>query len=218
MLYKKYRTKTDKITCSHCKKSGHIIDNCYALHGKPTFQKNKSGPQPSSTFKQKSTHQVAAVNICEPPRNYLVFENSKLDKVNTDEDDTMYSMLEATQDSENPVFNLCTVINANKNSHDAQILNPYSTAMIEGSDKPQTVLKDSGSFVSIIKQELVPTRCYTNRKVSLQFADGTITTVPTTLIRIKSNFFTGIMEFAILPHPVSYNIRDHASRVRKLFK
>ena len=151
--------KTDKMTCSHCKKSGHIIDNCYALHGKPTLQKNKLGPQPSSTFKQKSIHQIAAVNICEPPRNYLVFENSNVNKVNPDEDDTMYSMLEATHYSENPVFISCTVINANENGHDAQIVNPYSKAMIEGSDKPQTVLRDSGSFVSIIKQDLVPARC-----------------------------------------------------------
>ena len=209
--------KTDKMTCSHCKKSGHIIDNCYALHGKPTFQKNKSGPQPSSTFKQKSTHQIAAVNVCEPPRNYLVFENSNVNKVKPDEDDTVYSMLEATQDSENLVFSSCTVIYANEKGHDTQILNPYSKAMIEGSDKPQTVLRDSGSFVSIIKQDLVPTRCYTNGKVSLQFADGTITTVPTALIRIKSNFFTGIMEFAILPHPVSPIIIGNMRHVTENF-
>ena len=140
-----------------------------------------------------------------------------MDKVNLDEDQTMYSMLETTQDFENPVFSSCTVINANENSHDAQILNPYSTAMIEVSEKPQTVLRDSGSFVSIIKQDLVPTRCYTNRKVSFQFADGTITTVPTALIRIKSNFFTGIMEFAIFSHLVSPIIIENMRHVTENF-
>ena len=56
------------ITCTHCKKNGHNVDSCYALHGRPTLQKNKSGPQPSSTFKHKSPHQAAACRFV----NHLV--------------------------------------------------------------------------------------------------------------------------------------------------
>ena len=62
-------------------------------------------------------------------------------------------------------------------------------AKIEGSDILQKVLRDSGSFVSIVKQDLVPNRCYTNRTISLQFANGNMTTVPTALMRINSDSF-----------------------------
>ena len=101
----------------------------------------------------------------------------------------MYSLLRNTQDSENQIFTTCTIGNSNTKQDDKEILNPYSMAKIEGSDILQKVLRDSGSFVSIVKQDLVPNRCYTNRTISLQFANGNMTTVPTALMRINSDSF-----------------------------
>ena len=146
--------------CRHCKKKGHVVDTCYALHGKPSIQgKPKAGPQPSSTFKGRhSSHQVAAVNICEP-KQYMVFENSSINKQELEEQNITYSLLENTQDSENQIFTTCTIINTNAKHYGNDILNPYSMAKTEGSDILQTVLRDSGSFVSIVKQDLVPNRC-----------------------------------------------------------
>ena len=85
-----------------------------------------------------------------------------------------YSLLNTAQ-SNTPVLNSCTVVIANDSSHDNHILKPYSKATIGESDVEHTVLRDSGSFVSIIREDLVPANCYTHRRVSLQFADGNIT-------------------------------------------
>ena len=79
-------------SCSHCHKKGHVKETCYAIHGKPSVQgKPRAGPQPSSTFKGK--HQVAAVNICEP-KQYMIFENSLINKQELNEQNEMYSLLE----------------------------------------------------------------------------------------------------------------------------
>ena len=216
--YSKKTQNTEKgpVVCSHCHKSNHTAENCYLLHGKPSNQgKNKNGPQPHSTFKGKTTHPVAAVNVCEPPKHYVVFENSSTNKQNTNEEDMKYSFLQGTDETE--VFTSCTIMSINQRDNNKQILNPHSKAKIEGSDEPQTVLRDSGSFVSIIRRDLVPKRCYTNRKISLQFADGNMTTVPTALMRINSNFFSGVMEFGILENPVSPIIIGNMEHVTENF-
>ena len=205
------------ITCTHCKKNGHNVDSCYALHGRPTLQKNKSGPQPSSTFKHKSPHQAAAVQICESPSSYMVFENSKLNKHDLNEEDMQYSLLESAHEDVDQIFTSCTIMDTYAKGLDDQILNPYSMAQIEGSDELQMVLRDSGSFISIIKKDLVPWKCYTNRVVSLQFADGSMTTVPTALMKINSECFTGKMEFAVLPNPVSPIIIGNMKHVTENF-
>ena len=88
---------------------------------------------------------------------------------------------------------------------------------IEGSDIPQRLLRDTGSFVSIVKQELVPKRCYTNRTINLQFADGNISTVPTALMKINSECFSGKMEFAVLKNPVASTIVGNMRGVTENF-
>ena len=108
----------------------------------------------------------------------MVFENSSLktNRLQCDEsnnEENSYSLLNTVQ-TDTPVFNSCTVVIANEISHDDKILNPYSKATVGDSDVVHTVLRDSGSFVSKIREDSVPANCYTNRKVSLQFADGKI--------------------------------------------
>ena len=117
-----------KLNCSFCGKKGHAIESCYAKNGRPHGNPNQNaGPQPSSTplesrSKQKRAHQVAAVNIIQPSKTNLVFENSSL-KTNRlkceesmDEGDS-YSFLNTVQ-TDTPVFNSCTVVIANDRSHD----------------------------------------------------------------------------------------------------
>ena len=212
----KKNTEKGPTVCSHCHKPNHTAETCFALHGKPSTQgKTKNGPQPSSTFKGKQTHPVAAVNVCELPKHYTVFENSSINNENTHEENTKYSFLQGTDETE--VYTSCTIISTNQRNNDKQILNPYSKAKIEGSEELQTVLRDSGSFVSIIRRDLVPIRCYTNRTIGLQFADGRKKTVPTALIKIDSNFFSGVMEFAILENPVSPVIIGNMPHVTENF-
>ena len=190
-----------ELSCSHCHKKGHVKEKCYAIHGKPSVQGNpRSGPQVSSTFKGK--HQVAAVQICEP-KQYMIFENSVINKQELIEQNETYSLLENSQEDENQIFTTCTIVNKNTKQVDNGFLDPYSLAKIEGSDIPQRLLRDTGSFVSIVKQDLVPKRCYTNRTINLQFADGNIPTVPTALMKINSDCFSGTMEFAVLKNPVA---------------
>ena len=214
-----FSKKTDKsqIICSHCKKSGHSIDSCYSLHGKPNIGfKTKSGPQNSSTHKGKLTHQAAAVNVCEPTKVYMTFENSSNNKEVTNDNETRYSQLENTEESEQ-TYTSCTIVQANVKTYNKKILNPYSKAEIQGSNTLQKVLRDSGSFVSIIKRDLVPTNSYTNRVMKLQFANGTVNTVPTALLKIRSKFFTGVMEFAVLENPVSPVIIGNMPNVNESF-
>ena len=217
-----------KMNCSFCGKKRHAIESCYAKNGRPHGNPNQNaGPQPSSTplesrSKQKRTHQVASVNIIQPSKTNLVFENSSLksNRLKCEEsvdDGDSYSVLNTVQ-TDTPVFNSCTVIIANDRSHDDHILNPYSKATIGDSDVEHTVLRDSGSFVSTIRKDLVPANCYTNRKVSLQFADGNITTVETALIKINCKFFKGTMDFAILPNPVSPIIIGNMKHVTEDFE
>ena len=106
-------------------------------------------------------------------------------------EDMQYSLLESAHEDDDQIFTSCTIMDTNAKVLDDQILNPYSMAQIEGSEQLQTVLRDSGSFISIIKKDLVPWKCYTNRVVSLQFADGSITTVPTAIMKNKFRIFHG---------------------------
>ena len=131
---------------------------------------------------------------------------------------TQNSLLESheSHESHNQIFTSCTIMNSNAKSYDNQILNPYSMAQIEGSDNLQCC-ETVNSFVSIIKKDLFPEKCFTNRYISLQLADGNMTTVPTALIRIQSDFFSGVMEFAVLPHPVSPIIIGNMKHVTENF-
>ena len=122
------------------------------------------------------------------------------------------------QESNTPIYSSCTIVNTNtKHDDDDQILNPFGTAQIGDSEIRYKVLRDSGSFVSIMKQDLVPTNCYTNRHIKLQFADGKISTVRTALVKMNSDFFTGTMEFAILPEPVTPIIIGNMKHVTENF-
>ena len=147
----------------------------------------------------------------------MIFENSKLNKHELNEEEMQYSLLESAHEDGDQIFTSCTIMDTNAKGLDDQILNPYSMAQIEGSEELQRVLRDSGSFISIIKKDLVPWKCYTNRVVSLQFADGSMTTVPTAYMRINSEFFTGKMEFAVLPSPVSPVIIGNMRHVTENF-
>ena len=146
----------------------------------------------------------------------MIFENSSMNKQELEKRKVPYSLLENTQDSENQIFTTCTIINTNAKQYDSEILNRYSMAKIEGSDILQTVLRDSGSFVSIVKQDLVANRCYTSRTISLQFADGNITTVPTALMRISSDFFQGLWNCSI-KNPVAPIIIGNMRHVTENF-
>ena len=220
--------KPGKLNCSFCGKKKHAILNCYAENGRPQGNPNQNaGPKPTSTpldskAKQKRTHQVAAVNIIQPFKTSMAFENSSLktNRLQCDEfndEGNSYSLLDTVQ-TDTTVFNSCTVVIANERSHDDKILNPYSKATIGDSDVEHTVLRDSGSFVSIIMEDLVPANCYTNRKVSLQFADGNITSVQTALVKINCKFFKRTMEFAVISMPVTPTIIGNMRHVTEDFK
>ena len=225
----------EKVTCNFCSKVGHTENTCYAKLGRPQL-KGAVGPQPSSTplqnsnQKKRNVHTAAAMQIVEPSeKSYLIYENSKwssnqsLDSVDVDvfglENRINLDEYSHIDFSEEPtIMGACHVENIRSTlNNSVGKLNPYSEAFIEDSCTPIQCLRDTGSFISIIKSSLIPNKVQTGKFVKIQFANGAVEVFPTTIIKVKSKFFTGLMEVAILNNPVADLILGNMEGVKTCF-
>ena len=181
------------------------------------------------------------MQIVEPSeKSYLIYENSKwsrsasveqilseadqsLDSIDADEfglenriNSDEYSHIDFSE--EPTIMRACHVENIKSTlNYSVGKLNPYSEAFIEDSCTPIQCLRDTGSFISIIKSSLIPNKAQTGKFVKIQFANGAVEVFPTTIIKVKSKFFTGLMEVAILNNPVADLILGNMEGVKTCF-
>ena len=175
-------------------------------------------PQPSA----------AMLAIDPPGDNYLTFVNSnfKDNKILPDqvhrglESEFMeipeLSVLELSE-NETSIMAAYTVQNACPSYNGKYKLNPYSEAFILPNKKPVTCLRDTGSFISVVKKDLIPGTPLTQRRVKVQFANGTIDSFPTAVIEIQSRFYSGRLEVAVMDFPVADLILENQQGINTCF-
>ena len=208
------------VVCTFCSKPGHSENSCYAKFGKPTHI--RAGPQESSTPLKPSRkpgktgpHPTAAMYVVDPPNyNHLTFVNSNFkDKVVSPSqllggleskilESSEVSMLDLSEE-DTPIMAAYTVQNSCPSFNGENKLNPYSEALILPSKTPVRCMRDTGSFTSVVKKDLIPDIPLTHRRVKVQFANGAIDSFPTAVIEIQSRFYSGRLEVAVMEFPVA---------------
>ena len=153
--------------------------------------------RPSRKPGKTGSHTAAAMCLVDPPHEkYLTFVNSNL-KDNVASPDQILgglkseilesseaSMLDLSEE-DTPIMAAYTVQNSCSSFRDKNKLNPYSEALILPSRTQVKCMRDSGSFISVVKKDLIPDVPFKQRRVKVQFANGAIDSFPTAVIEIK---------------------------------
>ena len=210
----------ESVKCDFCSKPGHSQDKCFKRLGRPNSR--PAGPQNSSTMAtQKNKFKAAAAML--PCRSRVVenLENERGDTVTANIEATNpkgqeVSLLELNSD-ETKIMAAYTVKNLNHDEDRSDILNPYTQALILPDRVQVRAMRDTGSFVSVIKASLVPENAYTSRKISVKFANGSVDSYPTAIIEIRSKFFNGKLEAAVMTEPVCDLILGNQANIKTCF-
>ena len=222
--------------CKWCKRKGHTEDQCRDKIGSQPWQKRSAnGPQNSGThvnapngakIKQQSSSAIKLVSRSDV--GVRIVENSKLkndgnDIINKTREECAGIVaidLLPISDSAPRLSGCKVVLGDNFTSHTVSggRLDPCDIAFIGNDPIGYKCLRDTGSWVNVMKSSLVPSENLTGKFVVIQFANGTTEKCATAVMKIKSRFFSGNIEVALLKSPSFDIILGNTPRVNTVFK
>ena len=190
-----------------------------------TYDKANLISKPYRSYLQNNPHLGHSQPVQSTQSQFaMVIENSCVDKSETEAANVEtanlngqeISLLELNCD-ESKIMAAYNVNNLNHDEDRADILNPYTQAVILPDCIQIRAMRDTGSFVSVIKSSLVPENAYTSRQIKFKFANGSVDAYPTAIIEIRSKFFDGKLEAAVMTDPVCDLILGNQANIKTCF-
>jgi hypothetical protein len=203
------RSEIPRIPCTGCGRLGHNDTKCFKLH--PELRDLR--PNRKFETKDNKLDEAKSKPVSKKSAGMQMVEPTGIQRLNFN-DDSLYE-----EGKQNQYFNelhslggnqIIALIDGNKSSlasinrlHqniktglEVPALNPYTFG--EVNDIPNTqIMRDTGSFTSVIREELVKPYQYTGRTVHVEVANGHVDIVQTALIPIKCRFIDGVVEMCV---------------------
>ncbi|MFZ2538003.1 MAG: hypothetical protein WAX04_03770, partial [Oscillospiraceae bacterium] len=169
--------------CNHCHLKGHIEAACYKLH--PELRRPiKSASQPNLDVKggfHNKPHAAYKKSAGMCPVKIIEFQNLETESPDLDFENKIVESSENIKilggnqmvsyiDRTN--VKVAGVVPTNENClpQNYKTLDPFTQGTVNGFDVK--VMRDTGSFTSVVKAKYVKPEQYTNKTVTIQFADG----------------------------------------------
>ena len=126
--------------------------------------------------------------------------------------------MSVTENTRGGVDNVIRGSNFTSHTEVCSRLDPCDIAYLGDDPIGYKCVRDTGSWVNLIKSSLVPDGNLTGESVLIQFANGATEKCPTEIMTIKSRFYSGDVEAALLESPSFDVILGNTPRVNTLFK
>lgn len=211
-------------TCTACHKKGHLEARCFSAHPelRTTHTDNRkpddSKPKP---FQKKS----AGMQLIAPVTKSLIFQNSKFaenlePKVVHNQTHTRYmgsNQMVALLDGDDASIASMQHIKLISDKSQTESLNPFTLGTVNGIPNTE-IMRDSGSFTSVIRSDLVKPSQLTGRSVSVKFANGQVSTFQTALIPVQCRFVDAVVEMCVFDNPFTPVILGNHPMINSCFE
>src|SRR5260221_4333440 len=192
---KKFVAKGDnqdsQVTCTYCKRRGHLESKCYQKFGRPAFNQ-RIGAMSNSNSNQDFQLVTETPNqfIPEPSNNRQSEQTRHVFHEHDSSSGCKYSCgpRDINFTCGCSAYNVRSAFEI-KTSHQAEKLNPITTGKING--KMGRVLRDTGATCIVVKESFVEKRQFTGGKELCVLIDGTTKLYPTAMIHLVTPYFHG---------------------------